>query len=426
MMKLLVVLLLAVFLNATFLNAVHAEQPRQIPEIRLEKVLANLRLPVYATTPDDGTNRIFIVSLDGFIYIVKDGKHYPLPFLDLDGTVTALTAEQGMYGLAFHPDYQKNRRFFVSYIENGTDDFVVTEYKTYRYLPDFADPKSAREILRFSPKAPYHQGGQLAFGPDGYLYIAMGDGGEPLAEAVANFDVAQKLDTFAGKLLRIDVDTAEDSSTTLTSPASVLTLTQDKEIPKNYSIPKDNPFVNLPWVKTEIYALGFRNPWKFSFDRETGDLYLSDVGNYDWEEINLVQKGGNYGWPYKEGPVCFFFPLPTDKPKEERYADPTCEGSRRYNQPLLSYGHVAFDSKGGNAVTGGYVYRGKNPKMQGLYFFADWTNGRVWALSQNGYESVSKQEVVDTDFQISSFFEDLDGELYILTITGEMYHLVAR
>jgi glucose/arabinose dehydrogenase len=394
----------------------------QFPEVRLEPVLSGLRLPVYATMPNDDTERVFVVSLDGFVYIVKDGKQYPLPFLDLDGIVTALSAEQGMYSLAFHPDYKTNRRFFVSYIENGTDDFVVAEYKAYRYVPDFADPKSAREILRFSPKNPFHQGGQLAFGPDGYLYIAIGDGGEPLAERAPNFDVAQKLDTFAGKLLRIDVDTV--AILEQLASETVLTVTREGEHAKNYSVPKDNPFVKLPWVKTEIYALGFRNPWKFSFDRTTDDLYLSDVGNYDWEEINLVRKGGNYGWPYKEGPVCFFFPLPENKSEKERYADPDCDLSRRYNQPLSYYGHVVFDEQGGNAVTGGYVYRGERfPEMQGFYFFGDWTNGRVWALTHNVYGAV-RQELLDTDYQISSFFEDLNGELYILTITGEMYHIV--
>jgi glucose/arabinose dehydrogenase len=400
----------------SFLSPVQAQI--NFPDIRLEPVLSNLHLPVYATMPDDGTNRIFYVALDGFVYIVNQGKHYPLPFLDLDGIVTAMSAEQGMYSLAFHPDFKQNRRFFVSYIENGTDDFVVAEYKAYRYVPDFADPKSAREILRFSPRHPFHQGGQLNFGPDGYLYIAIGDGGQPLVEAVPDFDVAQRLDNFGGKILRIDVDRIEP---TQPSESSVLTIREDR----NYSVPGDNPFVKLSWVKTEIYALGFRNPWKFSFDRETGDLYLSDVGNYDWEEINLVKKGGNYGWPYKEGPVCFFFPMPEDEPKEERYADPDCEGSRRYNRPLIYYGHIAFDKEGGNAVTGGYVYRGeKFPEMQGFYFFADWTNGRVWALTHSAYGAI-KRELLETDLQISSFFEDVEGELYIVTIDGNMYHIVA-
>lgn len=399
-----------------FALLVSAQAQINFPQIKLEQVMSGLHLPLYATMPDDGTGRIFYVTLDGFVYIIKNGKQYPLPFLDLDGIVTAMNAEQGMYSLAFHPDFKNNRRFFVSYIENGTDDFVVAEYKAYRYVKDFADPKSGKEILRFSPRHPFHQGGQLNFGPDGYLYIAIGDGGEPLVEPVPDFDVAQHLDSFGGKLLRIDVDRIEPTKPTDSS---------EDDNPRNYSIPRDNPFVKLPWVKTEIYALGFRNPWKFSFDRETGELYLSDVGNYDWEEINLVKKGGNYGWPYKEGPVCFFFPLPEDKPKEERYADPDCPGSRRYNSPLIYYGHVAFDKEGGNAVTGGYVYRGeKFSEMQGFYFFADWTNGRVWALTHSAYGAI-KHELLETGFQISSFFENLDGELYILTIDGNMYHIVA-
>jgi glucose/arabinose dehydrogenase len=371
------------------------------PKIHLEPVMENLHLPIYATMPNDDTERTFIVQLDGYVYIVKDGKQFPFPFLDLDGIMTAQAAEQGMYGMTFHPNYKFNRRFFVSYIENGTDDLVIMEYRAYQYVPDFADPKSAKEILRFSPAHPFHQGGQLAFGPDGYLYISIGDGGEPLVEAFKGFDVAQKLDTFAGKVLRVDVD--------------VISLGDEK----TYRIPEDNPFVGIPGAKEEIFALGFRNPWKFSFDRETGDLYLSDVGNYDWEEVNLVKKGGNYGWPYKEGPVCFIFP------KDESLADPNCKTSRRYNKPLYSYGHVSFDQMGGNAITGGYVYRGKaSPSMQGYYFYGDWTNGRVWALTHNVYGASTKL-LLETQEQLFSFFEDLNGELYITTLNGNMYHLVA-
>ena len=219
------------------------------PKITLEPYLENLHLPIYATMPDDGTERIFVVALDGYVYIVKDGNHFPIPFLDLDGIVTAMAAEQGMYGMAFHPEYKINRRFFVSYIEIGSDDLVIVEYKAYKNVPDFADPKSAKEILRFSPANPFHQGGQLAFGPDGYLYISIGDGGQPLVEPFEGYDLAQKLDTFAGKVLRINVD-AIDANNNLP-----------------YQIPADNPFVKIPGAKGEIYAIGFRNPWKFSFDQ---------------------------------------------------------------------------------------------------------------------------------------------------------------
>jgi glucose/arabinose dehydrogenase len=370
------------------------------PNITLEPYLENLHLPIYATMPDDDTGRIFIVALDGHIYIVKNGKHFPLPFLDLDGIATAMEAEQGMYSMAFHPDYKTNRRFFVSYIEMGSNDLVIREYKAYKNVPDFADPKSAKEMLRFSPANPFHQGGQLAFGPDGYLYISIGDGGQPLVEPFEGYDVAQKLDTFAGKVLRIDVDKADLKN----------------NLP--YTIPSDNPFVKIPGAKGEIFALGFRNPWKFGFDRETGELYLGDVGNYDWEEINVVKKGGNYGWPYKEGPVCFIFPI------DKSLADPKCRGSNRYNHPLFTYGHVAFRPDGGNAITGGYVYRGeKYPSMQGLYFYGDWTNGRIWALTYNVY-GVSNRLMFESGQQLFSFFEDLDGELYVTTLMGNMYHIV--
>jgi glucose/arabinose dehydrogenase len=316
--------------------------------------------------------------------------------------MTAMEAEQGMYSMTFHPDYKHNRRFFVSYIETGSSDLVITEYQAYKNVPDFADPKSAKEILRFSPANPFHQGGQLAFGPDGYLYISIGDGGQPLVEPFEGYDVAQKLDSFAGKVLRIDVDKADSKN----------------KFP--YTIPQDNPFVNIPGAKGEIFAIGFRNPWKFSFDREKGELYLGDVGNYDWEEIDVVKKGGNYGWPYKEGPVCFIFPV------DESLADPKCRGSSRYNKPLFAYGHVAFRPEGGNAITGGYVYRGeKYPSMQGFYFYGDWTNGRIWALTHNVY-GVSNRLMVEANQQLFSFFEDLDGELYVTTLLGNMYHLVAE
>ncbi len=372
------------------------------PKITLEPYLENLHLPIYATMPNDDSERIFVVSLDGYIYIVKDGEHFPLPFLDLDGIMTAMDAEQGMYGMTFHPDYKSNRRFFVSYIETGSSDLIIAEYKAYTNVPDFADPQSAKEILRFSPANPFHQGGQLAFGADGYLYISIGDGGQPLVEPFEGYDVAQKLDTFAGKVLRINVDASDTKNNT------------------PYQIPEDNPFVKIPGAKGEIFAIGFRNPWKFSFDQETGDLYLSDVGNYDWEEVNLVKKGGNYGWPYKEGPVCFIFPI------DQSLADPECESLSRYNTPLYHYGHVAFNKEGGNAITGGYVYRGKKYlSMQGYYFYGDWTSGRIWTLTHNVY-GASNRLMFETNQQIFSFFEDLDGELYVTTLGGMMYHLVAE
>ena len=368
----------------------------QVPQIELELVTDDLHLPVYATTAGDGSNQFYVVTLDGFIYTLENGSVSEYPFLDLTGRVTAREGEQGFYSLAFHPDYKENRRFFISYTEIGTGDVVVMEHKRSRTDPEFAVARTGKEILRFSPQVAFHHGGQLAFGPDGYLYISFGDGTGPLYEPREEFDVAQDLDTFAGKILRIDVDKGDP-----------------------YSVPDDNPFIFLDWLKPEIYALGFRNPWKFSFDRKTDLLYTGDVGNYDWEEINIVEAGGNYGWPAREGPVCFIYPT------NKETAIDNCDESERYLDPLYQYGHVSFDEAGGNAIVGGYVYRGeKIPRLQGYYLYGDFTNGRIWAMRHNHYGAQSF-ELFDADFPLTSFAEDDDGELYALFITGQLYKLSA-
>lgn len=367
------------------------------PEVRLEPVFEGLNLPVYATYAPDGSGRLFIVSLDGLVHILKNGKLLTEPFLSLSGTVTAQEGEQGMYSLAFHPDYAANRRFFVSYTEAGTGDVVVSEHQASFTHPDLAEHEG-QEIIRFTPLVPYHHGGQLAFGPDGYLYISFGDGTGPLFTRTPDFERAQSLTELAGKILRIDVDSpGQDAS---------------------YSVPADNPFTFMDWVPGEVYALGLRNPWKFSFDRETGELYAGDVGNYDWEEVNIIEAGGNYGWPVREGPVCFIFP------DTERPASEDCENTVRYLEPLHSYGHVAFDEAGGNAIVGGYVYRGKAyPKLDGLYLYADFTNGRIWGLRTLRTTALSKQ-LLDTDLAITSFVEDEAGELYVLDIAGGLHRIV--
>lgn len=370
-------------------------QDLPFPEIELEPVLEGLGLATYATSARDGSGRLFVVELDGFVRIIEQGRLLDTPFLNLDGLVTAMTGEQGMYSIAFHPDYKDNGRFFVSYTEYPSNDVVIREHRVSKRNPNYAYRLAqAKDILRFQPSAPYHQGGQLAFGPDAYLYISFGDGGMPLYTHVPDFDKALKFDSLAGKILRIDVDSADP-----------------------YAIPEDNPFSHMSWVPGEIYALGFRNPWKFSFDRETGELLAADVGNYDWEEINAIVAGGNYGWPAREGPVCFVFP------DTKMLAVEGCETSQRYLEPLLSYGHMAFDSEGGNAVVAGYVYRGQAyPEMQGFYFYGDFTNGRIWTMRRQGSKVESKL-VAETGLNITSFVEDEEGELYVLTIAGGLYKL---
>lgn len=371
-----------------------AQAQPDFPAIRLTEVTTELNLPVYGTGAGDGSGRLFIVTLDGFVTIVDKGVVKGFPFLDLGTRVTAREGEQGFYSLAFHPRYAENRRFFVSYTEIGTGDLVIYEHKVSRTDPDFAAEGTGKEIIRYTPLVPFHHGGQLAFGPDGYLYISFGDGTGPLFEPRDKFDRAQQLDSLGGKILRIDVDAATP-----------------------YSVPADNPFVFMDWIHTEIYALGLRNPWKFSFDRVTGELYASDVGNYDWEEIDLIESGGNYGWPAREGPVCFVYP------SNNEIAVEGCQTSQRYAPPLERYGHVAFDENGGNAIVGGYVYRGSAyPEFTGYYFYGDFTNGRIWAMRRTRYGAESKL-LLDTDYPITSFVEDDAGELYMLSITGGLYRL---
>ena len=377
---------------------IYPSQTQTFPEIELEPVISGLSLPTHATTARDGSGRIFIVQLNGFVRILSRGELGDTPFLNLDGLVTALSGEQGMYSIAFHPNYQENGRLFVSYTEYPSNDVVVREHRVSEKNPNYAYRIAhAKDVLRFQPRAPYHQGGQLAFGPDGYLYISFGDGGSPLYTYTANFDIAQKLDTFAGKILRIDVDNGDP-----------------------YSIPKDNPFIKVEGARQEIFALGFRNPWKFSFDRQTGDLLAADVGNYDWEEINQVVAGGNYGWPAREGPVCFVFP------DSKEIALESCHEPQNFVEPLVTYGHLAFEPLGGNAVLSGYVYRGNAfPQWHGFYFYADFTNGRIWALDRREASNETRL-IAETGLNFTSFVEDETGELYLLTISGELYRLKAK
>lgn len=406
-MNFLLPLFLTTFLSLSLLNQGFAQNnnPSQatdseqsaFPEIVIDLVRDDLSLPTYALNANDGSDRLFIVQLDGFIKIIEKGELLEAPFLNLDGIVTARAGEQGMYGMAFHPNYKRNRRFFISYTEHPTGDLVIAEHRTSLVNRNYAYRSLYRkELLRFSPAEPFHHGGQLNFGPDGYLYISVGDGGGPLATKVDGFDNALAFDSFAGKILRIDIDNGDP-----------------------YAVPEDNPFVALPWVKSEIYAMGFRNPWKFSFDTKTGEIITGDVGNYDWEEINIIESGGNYGWPAREGPVCFLFPDTLEIAVENCEAD-------RYLDPLFIYGHAAFDSEGGNAIVGGYVYRGKDyPELEGLYFYSDFTNGRVWALRRNKV-GVESQLVFEINRPVTSFAQDNNGELYILTITGTLHRIKAK
>jgi glucose/arabinose dehydrogenase len=352
-------------------------------KLNLELVASGLYRPLYLTHAGDGSGRLFVVEQTGVIRVVKDGGLLPEPFLDIRERVELGDrphTEQGLLGLAFHPDYADNGRFFINYTRRGDGDTVIAEYRVSED-PNVADPMSERVILLAEQPGKDHNGGQLEFGPEGYLYIGLGDGrssGDPLGNG-------QKLDTLLGKVLRIDVDRGAP-----------------------YAIPSDNPFMGRAGVRGEIWAYGLRNPWRFSFDRQTGRLFLGDVGQDHWEEINLVVKGGNYGWNVMEGRHCFQPPEGCDR--------------RALLLPITELAHRPY---GAYAIIAGYVYRGKRfAELRGRFFFGDWSMGRIWSLRETALHQWEREELIKTSFHISSFGEDEEGELYVVDYSqGALYRI---
>ena len=337
----------------------------------------SLNSPVFLTHAGDQSGRLFIVEQPGTIRILERGSLLGVSFLDIKARV-AFRGEQGLLGLAFHPEYQRNGRFFVNYTRKADGATVIAEY---RRSDQVNRAEREERVLVLIPQ-PYsnHNGGMIAFGPDGYLYIGMGDGGsggDPQNRA-------QNKDELLGKLLRIDVN---------------------GRLP--YGIPEDNPFVKGE-ERPEVFAKGLRNPWRFSFDRETGDLWLADVGQNKWEEVNVVRKGGNYGWRVMEGFHCFNLQEPCSK--------------ERFIPPVLEYDH-----QGGRcSITGGYVYRGKAiPALVGAYLYGDYCSGEVFAVRTAQGERVGGEPwVLKTNVSISSFGEDDKGEIYMLDHKGSVHQLV--
>jgi glucose/arabinose dehydrogenase len=328
--------------------------------------------PVFLTPSPDDTDRLFVVEQDGRILILTGGQRNSSPFLDIAEQLST-GGERGLLGLAFHPRYSSNGRFFLNYTRAQDGATVIAEYRVSSD-PDKADPHE--RILLTIPQ-PYrnHNGGMLAFGPDALLYIGMGDGGSGGDPE----NRAQNREELLGKFLRIDVDG---------SPP--------------YRIPPDNPFVGQEG-KPEIFALGLRNPWRFSFDRKTGELWAADVGQHTWEEINVIEKGKNYGWRLLEGTHCF---------------NPTTDCKRLPDlvDPLTEY----HQEQGRCSVTGGYVYRGTRiPILQGTYLFGDFCSGEIW-----GFRNGQTHLLLDTDLQISSFGEDRKGELYVIGHQGVIKKIV--
>jgi glucose/arabinose dehydrogenase len=352
-----------------------------------QRVKSGFSLPLNLTHAGDGTNRLFVVEQRGRIRILDaDRNLLPTDFLDLGATglnrVNQTGNERGLLGLAFHPNFTENGRFFVNYTASDpaiSGDSIIAEYHVSPD-PNVAEPTETVILGPVSQPYQNHNGGHLAFGLDGYLYIGLGDGGSA-GDPQGN---GQNINTLLGKILRIDVDSN----------------------PPGYAIPPDNPFAGAIPGSDEIYAYGLRNPWRFSFDRQNGRLFCGDVGQDTYEEIDLIGKGDNLGWKIMEGFHCF-------------------SPSSGCDMTGLKLPIAEYDRGVGYSVTGGYVYRGGlYPDMFGLYFFADYGTGRIWTLQETTPGTWQRTQRVDTPVSISSFGEDESGEIYFTAYSsGEVYQL---
>jgi len=354
--------------------------PTTVPQVELQVLANGFTRPVYLTHAGDGSGRLFVVEQAGVIRIVREGKISATPFLDIRDRVES-GGEKGLLSVAFHPKYKENGRFFVNYTrrKDGVLKTIIAEYKVSPSNPDVAD-RAEKIILEIEQPFANHNGGLNKFGPDGLLYIGMGDGGA----AGDPFNFAQNLESLLGKFLRIDIE---------------------KE---PYAIPQDNPFVGRSDARGEIWAYGLRNPWRFSFDRCTGRLFAGDVGQNRIEEIDLIEKGKNYGWRIMEGSQCF-------------------EPSTGCNTQGLELPIAEYDHSLGCSVTGGYVYRGTQfPTLIGHYLFGDFCSGRIWSLTEDPQGRWTTRQLIDSPFSISSFGEDEQGELYVIHYGGAIYRVTAK
>ena len=350
--------------------------------IELTVVAQHLEGPVHVTNAGDSTDRLFVVEKPGRIRVVAGGRLLPTPFLDIVTSVAPTGWAEGLFSVAFSPHYRTNGFFYVYYTDR-TGKAVIARYSVSSD-PQRADTTAATTVLTLDARDETHNGGQLAFGPDGYLYIGTGDG----STGGTHTGSAQNLRSLHGKLLRLDVEGTQP-----------------------YAVPPDNPFMGRPDARPEVWAFGLRNPWRFAFDRLTGDLYIGDVGQHEREEIDLLparsQGGQNFGWHVLEGRRCVD-------------SSGSCAGQALV-PPVTEYGHDL-----GCAVTGGYRYRGRqSPALRDMYLFADYCSGRIWALTPD--DGWRRTELARTERQIGSFGEDEQGELYIAdTGAGEILKLSAH
>lgn len=339
--------------------------------------------PLDIQNAGDGSGRLFVAEQRGVITVFSNEKETDEAgvFLDIQNRVNDSFNEQGLLGLAFHPDYEENGTFYVNYTAAAPDRTVISRFRVSEEDHNRADLTSEEELLSYTQPYNNHNGGHLAFGPDGYLYIASGDGGG----AGDPENNAQNRSNLLGAILRIDVDNPGDG--------------------ENYRIPAGNPYAgNEEGYREEIFAHGLRNPWRFSFDADTGTLWAGDVGQSEREEINIIEGGLNYGWNITEGSACF--PPGTECSKEG------------LELPVFEYDH----SNGNRSVTGGFVYRGSDlPRLQGLYIYADFISGRIWALDPSDLSNPENTELYQADFNIASFGVDEQGEIYIAGFDGNIY-----
>lgn len=399
--------------------AMFSASAQPLPKIKLVQQFPGLKLdrPVWMIEAPDGSGRMFIVEQQGRIYVVPKGSDgsKAKEFLNIIDRKPFMDTEEGLLSLAFHPGFKTNGLCYIYYsqLDPKREFFfpnrsVVSELKVSANDPDRADLQSERVVMEIPQPFNNHKGGLLSFGPDGYMYLGLGDGGagnDP-------FNSGQNTATLLGKIIRIDVNSR---STVGTGP---------NKHQLQYGIPADNPFVNEKelWefgVRKEIWAYGLRNPWRYSFDRKTGELWEGDVGQDTWEEINLIVKGGNYGWCAREG-AHYFKPAPPGA----QYIDPVMEYPHATN--LLSQSRFP-DHSIGMCVVGGYVYRGeKYPSLQGVYVYADYVLGTIWGFRHQNGKVAEQGTLLAQPKTISSFAEDLKGELYAIGLESGIFSIAAE
>ena len=362
------------------LNSLSTEK-KKIYSYDIKLAFPNLTFnhPVGIYEPGDGTNRIFILEQRGIIYVFNNTANVTKReiFLDIQEKVI-FQGEMGLLGLAFHPNYNINGYFYIDYVTDDPRRTIISRFTVNSTDPNKANSSSEINILSVEQPFTNHNGGQIIFGPDDYLYIGLGDGGSG-GDPYGN---AQNLNTLLGSILRIDVDSGDP-----------------------YSIPPDNPFVNTTY-RREIYAYGLRNPWRFSFDNETGWLWAADNGQSSWEEIDIIEKGKNYGWNIMEGAHC--------------YLPPFACNTTNLELPIFEYSHDV-----GHSIIGGFVYYGPSLlNLTGSYIYGDYEYGQIWALEYDGIHKTNNTILVNTDLEITSFGIDASSELYFCAFDGNIYKLI--